>query len=133
MLARLCSLPRTIATLFARLQPAYEQIRTRRGVISAVEVEQVLKQHPAVADAAAFGIFDLFQFAHTLHAVVSKKSGAQISSEELAAYCRSHLAESMVPVEIEIWESVPKNGYGVVNKSAVLRRQFSFDMFPPAA
>ena len=133
VLARLRSLHQTIATFFARIQRPNQHIRTRMQAVPTVEVEQVLRQHLAVADAAVFEIFDLFKFAHALHAVVSKKSDAQLSPDELVTYCRIHLPEPMIPVQIEIRGCMLKNGYGVVDKIAISRHYLGLDMFPPAA
>ncbi|HLK64292.1 MAG TPA: AMP-binding protein [Bryobacteraceae bacterium] len=87
------------------------------------EVEAVIYQHPAVSEAAVFGIPDP-QWGELVMAVVRLKKGKSLSAAELIAHCRRSLGNYKVPRRIEFWESeLPKSGSGKILKRT-LRDQF---------
>ena len=55
--------------------------------VYSVEVEDALYRHPAVAEAAVFGVPDE-RWGEAVHAVVVPHPGADLSSEVLRAHCR---------------------------------------------
>lgn len=81
------------------------------------EVEEALYKHPAVLEAAAFGIPDE-KWGEAVHAVVVPRSEhGQITAEELIAFCREHIAGYKVPKGIDFQsEALPKSGPGKVLK-----------------
>ncbi len=84
------------------------------------EVEEVLFEHPAVAEAAVVGIPDEYR-GETVAAFVVLKAG-QVTSEDLKrdilAYCKQRLTPYKVPKILEFRESLPKSLIG-----KVLRRE----------
>jgi long-chain acyl-CoA synthetase len=87
------------------------------------EVEAVIAEHPAVREAAVFGIPDP-QWGEIVAACVVLKSGHALSTEELIAFCRRSLANYKIPRRIEFSESeLPKGGSGKILKR-VLRERF---------
>jgi long-chain acyl-CoA synthetase len=90
------------------------------------EVEAVIYKHPAVREAAVFGIPDP-QWGEIVMACVVLKPGKTAAAEELIAFCRTSLANYKVPRRVELSEAdLPKNGSGKVLKK-VLREQFWTD------
>jgi long-chain acyl-CoA synthetase len=88
------------------------------------EVEAVINEHPAIREAAVFGIPDP-QWGELVAACVVLKSGYALSAEDLTAYCRRSLANFKVPRLIEYSEvELPKVGSGKILKR-VLRDRFS--------
>jgi long-chain acyl-CoA synthetase len=86
-------------------------------------VEAVIYQHPAVLEAAVFGIPDA-QWGELVMAIVALKPGNVLSVAELVAHCRRFLAHYKVPRRIEFSESeLPKSGSGKILKR-VLREKF---------
>ncbi|HOX84977.1 MAG TPA: long-chain fatty acid--CoA ligase [bacterium] len=77
------------------------------------QVEDVLYQHPAVAEAAVIGIQDMLH-GEQVKAYVSLKAGEQVKSSDLIAFCRRHLGRFEVPRWVEILESLPKSGAGKI-------------------
>jgi long-chain acyl-CoA synthetase len=78
------------------------------------EVEDVLHRHPAVLEAAVFGIPD-DRWGEAVHAVVVPR--APVSEDELLAVCRAAIASYKVPKRIELRaEPLPKSGAGKVLK-----------------
>jgi long-chain acyl-CoA synthetase len=87
------------------------------------EVEAVIYQHPAVLEAAVFGIPDR-KWGELVAACVVLRPGKLLSSDELIAYCRASLANYKVPRRIEFSDTeLPKSGTGKILKR-VLRERF---------
>ena len=66
------------------------------------EVERVLADHPAVAACAVFGLDDE-RLGQRVAAVLQLRPDSTVGHEEIAAYCREHLARYKVP---ERWTSI---------------------------
>jgi long-chain acyl-CoA synthetase len=82
------------------------------------EVEEVLVRHPAVAEAAVFGVPDDY-WGEAVHAVVALREGRAAGAEELVAFCADReLARFKLPKEIDFVPALPKNAAG-----KILRRE----------
>jgi len=82
------------------------------------EVEAVLTNHPAVADAGVAGRADARWGAVPVAAVVLRP-GASVSDDELRAYCRDRLATFKVPVAIVHLPALPRTGAGKLQRRAL--------------
>ncbi len=83
------------------------------------EIEEVLYTHPAVVDCAVFGVPDE-RLGEQLLAVVEVR--APLAAEELARFCRDHLADFKVPARFDFVAELPRQPNGKVLKRA-LREQ----------
>ena len=80
------------------------------------EVENALHDHPAVLEAAVFGV-PHDRWVEQVHAVVVTQPDAKASVEELTEHCRGRIAGYKVPRSIELRdESLPKSGAGKILK-----------------
>jgi fatty-acyl-CoA synthase len=86
------------------------------------EVEDLLADHDAVADAAAIGVDDE-QFGQRLRAFVVKAGGVDTSEDELKDYVKANLARYKVPREIVFVDELPRNATGKVLKRELAERQ----------
>ncbi len=87
------------------------------------EVEAVIYTHPAIREAAVFGVPDP-NWGETVKACVVLKPGTELTAQELIAYCRRSLAHYKVPRSIEFSETeLPKSGSGKILKK-ILRDRF---------
>jgi long-chain acyl-CoA synthetase len=87
------------------------------------EVETVIYEHPAVLEAAVFGIPDA-QWGELVMAYVVLRPGKSLNANDLISHCRQFLANYKVPRRIEFSdEELPKNGSGKILKK-VLRERF---------
>ena len=87
------------------------------------EVEAVIYAHPAVREAAVFGIPDP-KWGELVMACVVPRPGMALTVEELVAHCRQSLASYKIPRRVEFLDTeLPKSGSGKVLKR-MLREQF---------
>lgn len=85
------------------------------------EVEGVLYQHPAVAEAAVIGRPDA-TWGEAVHAVVALKPGMAVTDEELIRFCADHLSGYKKPRSVEFLPSLPKTGIGKISRKALQDR-----------
>jgi long-chain acyl-CoA synthetase len=81
------------------------------------EVEDVLVEHDAVAEAAVIGVPDPYR-GETVWAYVSLRPGVAVTPDELTAFCRDRMAAYKYPRRIEIVDQLPKSPTG-----KILRRE----------
>jgi crotonobetaine/carnitine-CoA ligase len=82
--------------------------------VSASEVEETLKQHPAVFDAAVVGVPDpVRDQAIKAYVIVTDASA---TAEELIAWCRSRLSSFKVPETVEFRATFPRTSVGKIQK-----------------
>jgi acyl-CoA synthetase (AMP-forming)/AMP-acid ligase II len=79
------------------------------------EVEDLLSDHEAIAEAAAVGVDDE-EFGQRLKAFVVLHDGQDVGEDDLKAYVKQHLARFKVPREIEFLDELPRNATGKVVK-----------------
>lgn len=95
-----------------------EQINRGGEKISPVEIDQVLLQHPNVAEAVAFGVPSGL-YGQEVEAAVVLKSGKSVSEESLKAFASKKLAAFKVPRRIHVSDSLPKTATGKVQRRIV--------------
>ena len=81
--------------------------------VSPVEVEEVLLQHPAVAEAGVVGIPDAV-YGEEIKAFVVIKPGKRANEEELIAFCKDRLPTFKSPKKVQFMKSLPRNILGKV-------------------
>lgn len=91
--------------------------------ISPGEIEDVLMQHPAVADVAVVACPDE-QWGEAVAAAVVLKPGASAADSELQDWVKQRLRSSRVPQQIAFWPELPYNELGKVLRR-VIRQQLA--------
>jgi long-chain acyl-CoA synthetase len=83
------------------------------------EVEEVLYEHPAVAEAAVIGVTD-DMLGEEVAAAVTLKPGASASPEELREHVKSQLAAYKYPRHVWIVDELPHGDTGKILKRAIV-------------
>jgi long-chain acyl-CoA synthetase len=86
------------------------------------EVEEVLYAHPAVTEAAVIGRPDE-KLGEEVVAVLSVKQGADVTPDDLIAYCKERLAAYKYPRQVRIVAELPKGPTGKLLKRD-LKKEF---------
>lgn len=82
------------------------------------EVEEVLRQHPAVLDAAVVGIPD-DHWGEKVVALVQTRPAAKVTESELQAFARERIAGYKCPKSIRLGDSLPRTAAGKVKRVEV--------------
>jgi long-chain acyl-CoA synthetase len=105
------------------LDRAKDMIVTGGENVYSGEVEAVIYAHPAVREAAVFGIPDP-QWGEIVMACVMLKPGSTLNVDDLIAFCRKNLASYKMPRRVEFLDTeLPKGGSGKILKR-LLRERF---------
>ena len=83
--------------------------------LSALEIEGKLLAHPAIAEVAVLGIEDR-TWGEAVAAVVVLRLGAELTGEDLKAWCEGRLSSYKIPKHLVVMESLPRNAMGKVVK-----------------
>ena len=86
--------------------------------VAPTEVEEVLVEHPAVAEAAVHGRPDP-EWGEALFATVVLRVGARTSEDDLREHCRARLAPFKVPKAVAFVDSLPRTSSGKLIRSAL--------------
>jgi acyl-CoA synthetase (AMP-forming)/AMP-acid ligase II len=112
----------------ARDQRGYLRILGRTSVdiiksggykISALEIEAVLREHPAVADVAVIGAPDPTWGERVTACVVLRPGAPALTLEELDRFARAQLAPYKLPRALRLLDALPRNAMGKVQKKAL--------------
>jgi len=116
-----------------RLEDGYYRILGRSSVdiiktggfkVSALEIEEELRQHPAVRECAVIGVDDP-EWGERIAAAVELAPGMDLSLEQLQCWARERLAPYKLPRVLLHVTALPRNAMGKVVKPEVSR------LFPP--
>jgi malonyl-CoA/methylmalonyl-CoA synthetase len=93
-------------------------IKTGGYKVSALEIEEILRTHPAIAECAVVGVSDE-DWGERVSAAVELKNGASLSLDELQQWARVQLAPYKVPRALQAVPELPRNAMGKVVKPEV--------------
>ena len=98
-----------------------DSIRRRGENISAFEIEEVVKLHPQVLDAAAYGVPSDLTEEDVMLAVVARPD-TPLDPAALIEFCRSRLAAHMLPRYVDLAEELPRTPTEKVEKVRLRER-----------
>jgi long-chain acyl-CoA synthetase len=102
---------------------AKDMIITGGENVYSTEVEEVLYRHPAVLEAAVFGVPDA-RWGEAVHAVVVARE--EVAEADLLEHCRGAIAGYKIPKRIELSaEPLPKSGAGKILKRELRERYWT--------
>ena len=94
-------------------------IKSAAYKISALEIEGVLLEHPAIREAAVVGQPDA-EWGEIITACVTLQPGQSLTLDNLRDWCRDKLAPYKLPRRLKVLENLPRNAMGKVTKPALL-------------
>jgi malonyl-CoA/methylmalonyl-CoA synthetase len=104
-------------------------IKTGGFKVSALEIEEVLRTHPAIAECAVVGVTD-DEWGQRVGAAVILQPDAALELDALRSWAKQHLAPYKVPTLLRVVAELPRNSMGKVVKPDVARL---FNAGTPAA
>jgi acyl-CoA synthetase (AMP-forming)/AMP-acid ligase II len=90
-----------------------DMVKTGGMNVYPAEVEQVLSSHPAVLEAAVFGVPDQRWGEKVIACIVVR---SEISGEDVRLFAREHLSGYKVPKAIHVLDDLPRNDTGKIVK-----------------
>ena len=94
-------------------------IKSRGEKVSPREVEDVLVQHPSIAEAAVVGISDPV-LGQAVRAVIRLQPDCLLTARDVQSHCRQYLEDFMVPQQVEIRDTLPKTPNGKIDKKLLV-------------
>lgn len=85
------------------------------------EVDDALREHPAVADAAAFAVPDA-RLGEEVAAAVVLRDGADVSARDVRRWLAGRLAVHKIPRRIVFLDALPRTASGKVQRGALTER-----------
>lgn len=86
------------------------------------QIEQAIREHSAVAEAAVVGIPDARRGESAKAFVVIRKGASSPSLPEIREFLRERVGAHEIPVALEVLDALPRTPVGKVNKLALKRR-----------
>jgi malonyl-CoA/methylmalonyl-CoA synthetase len=94
-------------------------LKTGGHKVSALEIEEVLREHPAVAECAVVGVPDT-EWGERVAAAVVLNEGQALDLPSLRTWALKLMAAHKVPSRLLLLDALPRNAMGKMLKSSVL-------------
>ncbi|MFQ5695876.1 MAG: AMP-binding protein, partial [Terriglobia bacterium] len=85
------------------------------------EIEEFLRRHPKVSDVAVYAVPSKF-FGEEVAAAIRLAPGETATAEEIAEFCRGHIADYKTPRFIQFVDAFPQTASGKIQKFKLRQR-----------
>jgi malonyl-CoA/methylmalonyl-CoA synthetase len=93
-------------------------LKTGGHKVSALEIEEALREHPSVAECAVVGVPDL-EWGERVAAAVVLNDGGALDLPSLRIWAKEFLAAHKLPSRLLVLDALPRNAMGKVTKPAI--------------
>ena len=93
-------------------------LKTGGHKVSALEIEETLREHPAIHECAVVGVPDS-EWGERIAVALILREGCALDLETLRSWAKERLATHKVPSRLLVLDSLPRNAMGKVTKPAV--------------
>jgi malonyl-CoA/methylmalonyl-CoA synthetase len=93
-------------------------IKTGGFKVSALEIEEVLRTHPCIAECAVVGVADE-EWGERVSAAIELRDGTTLSLSDLQNWAKPRLAPYKIPRDLRPLAALPRNAMGKVTKPEV--------------
>jgi malonyl-CoA/methylmalonyl-CoA synthetase len=104
-------------------------LKTGGHKVSALEIEEALRQHAAIAECAVVGVPDS-EWGERVAAAVVLNQGAVLDLQTLRTWARQQIAAYKLPSKLLVLETLPRNAMGKVVKPKVTALFTAYDQDP---
>ncbi len=95
-------------------------LKTGGHKVSALEIEEALREHPAVAECAVVGVPDP-EWGERVAAALVLKDGGALDLPALRNWAKEFLAAHKLPSRLLVLDALPRNAMGKVTKPAIAK------------
>ena len=95
-------------------------IKTGGHKVSALEIEEVLRQHPSIADCAVVGVHDA-EWGERVAAAIVLRQDHSLDLEALRTWAKARLAAHKIPSRLLTLKELPRNAMSKVTKPAIAK------------
>jgi malonyl-CoA/methylmalonyl-CoA synthetase len=95
-------------------------IKTGGHKVSALEIEEVLREHSSISDCAVVGIRDA-EWGERVAAALVLRKGASLDLDALRVWAKERLAAHKIPTRVLTLNELPRNAMGKVTKPAIAK------------
>jgi fatty-acyl-CoA synthase len=101
---------------YVRITGRIKELIIRGGEnIAPKEVEDLLRQHPAIADVYCYGVPDE-RYGEDVAAAIRLNPGATSTADEIKAFCQGRIAKFKIPRHIRFVDSFPMTASGKIQR-----------------
>ncbi len=93
-------------------------LKTGGHKVSALEIEETLREHPAIRECAVIGLPDP-EWGERVAAALVLNNGQMLDLETLRTWAKDRLAVHKIPSRLMLLDDLPRNAMGKVTKPAV--------------
>jgi long-chain acyl-CoA synthetase len=104
-----------------------EIIQNEAGLVSPIEIEGALYEHPAVLEVGAIGVPDTFSGEVPLAYIVLQPNSPPVTESQLIAFVRSRLPGYKVPARIMFTGSLPHGPTGKIDRKTLRQKALAPD------
>lgn len=83
------------------------------------DIEPILREHPAIREAALFGVPN-YKWGEAVHVAVELHAGATVTAQEIIDYAKKRVGPVKAPKAVAFYDQLPRNAYGKLQRQILV-------------